>query len=254
MSRRGRAVFFRASGPPRRARRRAGRTERGSSRRRRGASRSSSRRSRRRRSRCCCLRRIGVERLGESVGAGVVDRGEAGRSVTASAVITSTIAMGEEHARRTILISRASIFFPRYSGVLRPSARRRRPRGGREEHAVEAGADAAEDHLADEHVHDGDSSAAGGQRVVRRRSPSRSRRRSSRSPRGRCSRCRTEPPYRPGCPRSSRPRSRGHPESRSTCDPCCSDGRAIATPMRTSRTWPRRSPSPALQSRPSVRT
>ena len=59
-----------------------------------------------------------------------------------------------------ILTSRASIFLPRYSGV-RPtiSPATKTASDGEEQHAVEAGADAAEDDLAELHVEQRDHAA-----------------------------------------------------------------------------------------------
>ena len=85
--------------------------------------------------------------------AGVGDAGLAGvRCSTAIAVPTSTSSGVTRIAIDAIFISYASIFLPRYSGVrpiIRPAMKTARI--AKIEHAVEAGADAAEDDFAELH-------------------------------------------------------------------------------------------------------
>ena len=80
--------------------------------------------------------------------------------ITAIAVKTSMASGRQRMASTAILTSLASIFLPRYSGV-RPTIRPAMKIGEDDEHqdAVEAGADAADDDLAELHVDQRDQAA-----------------------------------------------------------------------------------------------
>ena len=113
---------------------------------------------------------VGVERLGEALRPGVEDRRRARTWWRSRAPWRSAPRAARTGSRSsTSFTSRASIFLPRYSGV-RPTIRpaMKTASSDEQQHRVEAGPDAAEDHLPGRHVEHRHEAADAGQRVERR--------------------------------------------------------------------------------------
>ena len=135
-----------------------------------------------------------------------------------------------------IFISKASIFLPRYSGV-RPtiSPAMNTATIDEHQHAVEPGADAAEDHLAELHEQQRDQAAERRERVVHRVDRAVGGGGGRRRPERRVARCRSGPPCPPCCRRAAAP---WRPGRRRACAssglPACSA--AVQTSTSTART------------------